>query len=77
MATTQIKPVASGAYTNVVLAVTGNCGKSTTGVSALPPGQQHQLCRAVNMFHNTSGTGTSSVQAQKVAAAQGQLLRWA
>ena len=69
MAKAQIKPTASGSFTDVT-------GKATTGISNLPPYAQHQALYASNLFTLGAGTGDRAKTATKAAAAVGRLLQW-
>jgi hypothetical protein len=71
MAKTQIKPVSGGSYTDVT-------GKTTTGISNLPPAQQGIAVMAAGTFTNAKNQGNANLAAYavKIAAAQGRLLQW-
>jgi hypothetical protein len=69
---TQVKGYPSGgSFTTITEDSAHRCSKSTTFGVTLTAGNQINALRAINMWHNTAGTGTLAAAAQKSAKAQG------
>jgi len=70
MAKVQIKPTASGSFTDVT-------GKTTTGIVELLPYARAQALFATNLLAFSQGAaGARTTTANKQAAAVGRVLQW-
>jgi hypothetical protein len=69
--TTQVRPLAGGAWNNVSLTTSKQAKKDTTYGVTLAAAQANQALHALNQWVNFAGAGTAAARAQKVAKAQG------
>lgn len=73
--TTQVRPLAGGAWNNVNVTAGKVSRKDTTFGATLGPAQLAPALRACNEWLNCAGVGTASVRAQKTARAVGVQLQ--
>jgi hypothetical protein len=73
--TTQVRPLAGGAWNNVTLNGSKTASKSTTYGVTLAPGLAGMALLACNQWVNSGGTGTAAARAQKIAKAAGLQLQ--
>lgn len=69
--TTQVRPLAGGAWNNVSLTAQKSAKKDTTYGVTLPAQHNQIAIRALNEWINSGGTGTAATRAAQTAAAVG------
>jgi hypothetical protein len=69
--TTQVRPLAGGAWNNVSVTAQKNAKKDTTYGITLPTQHNQVAMRALNEWINCGGTGTAAIRATQTAAAVG------
>jgi hypothetical protein len=67
--TTQIRPLAGGAWNSVSLSTNKIVKKDTVFGLTASPGNTHAVYRALNQWVNCGGTGPHATAAQKIAKA--------
>lgn len=69
--TTQVRPLAGGAWNNVSVTGQKSAKKDTNYGTALATPHSQTAMRALNQWINAGGVGTAAVQALQIAAAVG------